>query len=138
MMTCLSGSVTKIKAQNSIDWGVKSSTRKILKTCVCIIQLGAPGTMASIVQFSQLERWTSLTLPTKSYIKPIEIFPGTGMIIIVAFEYNDTSIGSYNEIGLAVAVKFPPKFIFPGLSAISMMRKNCFSVYIHHLLVEAI
>jgi predicted membrane-bound dolichyl-phosphate-mannose-protein mannosyltransferase len=94
--------------------------------------------MASIVQFSQLERWTSLTLPTKSYIKPIEIFPGTGMIIIVAFEYNDTSIGSYNEIGLAVAVKFPPKFIFPGLSAISMMRKNCFSVYIHHLLVEAI
>lgn len=44
--------------------------------------------------------------------KPIEIFPGTGMIIIVAFEYNDTSIGSYNEIGLAVPVKFPPPIYF--------------------------
>ena len=68
-----------------------------------------------------------------SNFKPIEIFPGTGMIIIVAFEYRDTSIGSYNEIGMAVPVQFPPKFIFPGLSAISMMRKNRFSVYIRHL-----
>ncbi len=30
--------------------------------------------------------------------KPIEIFPGTGMITIVAFEYLDTSIGPYKEI----------------------------------------
>ena len=44
--------------------------------------------------------------------KPIEIFPGTGMIIVVAFDYRDTSIGSYNEIGLSVPVKFPPKFKF--------------------------
>ena len=55
------------------------------------------------------------------------------MVIILAFEYIDTSIGPYNEIALSVPVKFPPKFVFPGLSAISMMRKNCFSVYIHHL-----
>ena len=65
--------------------------------------------------------------------KPIEIFPGIGMVNIVAFEYRDTSIGSYNEIALSVPVKFPPRFVFPGLSAISMMRKNCFSAYIHHL-----
>jgi hypothetical protein len=68
-----------------------------------------------------------------SNFKPIEIFPGTGMVIIVAFEYRDTSIGPYNEIAMSVPVKFPPRFVFPGLSAISMMRKNCFSVYIHHL-----
>ena len=65
--------------------------------------------------------------------KPIEILPGTGMFIIVAFEYRDTSIGPYNEIAMSIPVKFPPKFVFPGLSAISMMLKNCFSVYIHHL-----
>lgn len=65
--------------------------------------------------------------------KPIEIFPGIGMVNIVAFEYRDTSIGSYNEIALSVPVKFPPRFVFPGLSAISMMRKKCFSTYIHHL-----
>lgn len=65
--------------------------------------------------------------------KPIEIFPGTGMVTIAAFEYRDTSIGPYNEIGLSVPIKFPPSFAFPGLSAISMMRKHCFSVYIYHL-----
>ena len=65
--------------------------------------------------------------------KPIEILPGTGMLIITAFEYSDTSIGPYNEIGIAIPVKFPPRFLIPGLSAISMIRKNCFSVYIHHL-----
>ncbi|MEJ2283917.1 MAG: acetoacetate decarboxylase family protein [Desulfobacterales bacterium] len=65
--------------------------------------------------------------------KPVEIFPGTGMVIFIAFEYRDTSIGPYNEVGISVPVKFPPTFAFPGLSAISMMRKRCFSVYIHHL-----
>ena len=52
------------------------------------------------------------------------------MMIIVAFEYRDTSIGPCNEIGLSVPVKFPPGFVFPGLSAISMMLNNRFSVYI--------
>ena len=65
--------------------------------------------------------------------KPVEIYPGTSMIIIVAFEYRDTSIGPYNEVAVSVPIKFPPKFVFPGFAAISMMRKNCFSVYIHHL-----
>ena len=65
--------------------------------------------------------------------KPIEIWPGTGMLGITAFEYSDTSIGPYNEIAIAVPVKFPPGFVFPGLSAIASMRKNFFSVYIHHL-----
>lgn len=65
--------------------------------------------------------------------RPIEIWPGTGMLGITAFEYRDTSIGSYNEIAIAIPVKFPPGFVFPGLAAISMMRKNVFPVYIHHL-----
>ena len=68
-----------------------------------------------------------------SNFKPIEILPGTGMLIITAFEYLDTAIGPYNEVAIAIPVRFPPGFVFPGLSAISMMRKNRFSVYIHHL-----
>ena len=55
------------------------------------------------------------------------------MLNIAALEYRDTSIEPYNEIAISVPAKFPPKFVFPGLSAISMMFKNCFSVYIHHL-----
>ena len=65
--------------------------------------------------------------------RPIEMWPGTGMLGITAFEYHDTSIGPYNEIAITIPVKFPPNFVFPGLAAISMMRKNVFPVYIHHL-----
>jgi hypothetical protein len=65
--------------------------------------------------------------------RPIEMWPGTGMLAITAFEYHDTSIGPYNEISISIPVKFPPAFVFPGVTAISMMRKNIFHVYIHHL-----
>jgi len=65
--------------------------------------------------------------------KPIEIWPGMGMVGIVAFEYHDTSIGPYNEIGIAIPVKFPPSFSVPFVSVLPMMLKNKFSVYIRHL-----
>ena len=68
-----------------------------------------------------------------SNFKPIEMWPGTGMLGITAFEYHDTSIGPYNEIAITIPIKFPPDFIIPGLAAISMMRKNNFPVYICHL-----
>jgi hypothetical protein len=71
-------------------------------------------------------------LPHQDF-KPIEMLPGTGMVGITAFEYHDTSIGPYNEIAITVPIKFPSGFVFPGLTAISMIRRNVFPVYIHHL-----
>ena len=71
-------------------------------------------------------------LPHPNY-RPIEMWPGTGMLGISAFEYRDTSIGPYNEIAVAIPIKFPPGFTMPGLTALSMMRKNVFPVYIRHL-----
>ena len=71
-------------------------------------------------------------LPHPSF-RPIEMWPGRGILGITAFEYRDTSIGPYNEISITIPIKFPPGFVFPGLAAISMMRKNVFPVYIHHL-----
>ncbi|MBA7643249.1 MAG: acetoacetate decarboxylase family protein [Proteobacteria bacterium] len=65
--------------------------------------------------------------------KPIQIWPGTGMLGIAAFEYRDTSVGPYNEVGIAIPIKFPSRFVVPGLSALKMMRKNLFPMYIHHL-----
>jgi hypothetical protein len=65
--------------------------------------------------------------------KPIELWPGTGMVGIVAFEYHDTSIGPYNEIGIAIPVKFPPGPVIPFFSAFPMMFKYRYSVYIRHL-----
>lgn len=64
---------------------------------------------------------------------PIELWPGTALLGIAAFEYLETQIDPYNEIALAIPVKFPPGFTFPGISAASMLFKNNFSVYIHHL-----
>jgi len=71
-------------------------------------------------------------LPHPNY-KPVEIWPGTGMFGVFAFEYLDTSIGPYNEIALTIPIRFPPSFTLPGLSIISSMRKKIFSGYIHHL-----
>ena len=71
-------------------------------------------------------------LPHPSF-KPIEMWPGRSMLVITAIEYRDSSIGPYNEIVIAIPVKFPPGFVFPGLTALSMMRKNVFPSYIHHL-----
>ncbi|MFC1909705.1 acetoacetate decarboxylase family protein [Chloroflexota bacterium] len=68
-----------------------------------------------------------------SNFKPIEMWPGTGMLGITAFEYYDTSIGPYNEIAVTVPIKFPPCLVIPGLATISMMRNNVFPVYIIHL-----
>jgi len=71
-------------------------------------------------------------LPHRRF-KPIQISPGTGMLGITAFEYHDTSVGPYNEIAISIPIKFPSRFVVPGLSALKMMRKNLFPVYIHHL-----
>jgi len=71
-------------------------------------------------------------LPHRRF-KPIQIWPGTGMLGITAFEYHDTSVGPYNEIAISIPIKFPSRFVVPGLSALKMMRKNLFPVYIHHL-----
>lgn len=70
-----------------------------------------------------------------SNFRLIEIWPGTGMLGITAFEYRDTSIGPYNEIVIATPIIFPPQFVLPGITAISMIRNNFFPVYIRHLLV---
>jgi hypothetical protein len=71
-------------------------------------------------------------LPHRRF-KPIQIWPGTGMLGIAAFEYHDTSIGPHNEVAIAIPIKFPSRFVVPGLSALKMMRKKLFPVHIHHL-----
>ena len=71
-------------------------------------------------------------LPHSQFI-PIQIWPGTGMLSITAFEYRDTSIGPYNEVAISVPLNFSPATFVGHHSALSMMRKNIFPVYIHHL-----
>jgi hypothetical protein len=65
--------------------------------------------------------------------KPIQMWPGTGLITVCFFEYRDTSIGPYNEVAISVPINFPPATFLGKQSALSMMRKNKFPIYVHHL-----
>jgi hypothetical protein len=64
---------------------------------------------------------------------PVQMWPGTGMLCITAFEYRDTSIGPYNEVAVSVPINFPPAAFLGRHSAFSMMRTKTFPVYIHQL-----
>ncbi len=77
------------------------------------------------------------TLLPHANFKPIEIWPGTIMMGITAFEYRDTSIGPYNEVSISIPTIFPPRFFFPLLSAIALRRKGIMHTYIHHLPVTS-
>lgn len=80
---------------------------------------------------AKIERLKSI-LPHPQFI-PIHIWPGTGMLGITALEYRDTSVGPYNEVAITVPLNFPPAAFLGKHSALSMMHKNIFPVYIHHL-----
>jgi hypothetical protein len=64
---------------------------------------------------------------------PIQIWPGTGILSITAFEYRDTAIGSYNEVSVSVPINFPPAEFLGRHSALSMMRKHIYPVYVYQL-----
>jgi hypothetical protein len=65
--------------------------------------------------------------------KIAELWPGTGLLSLTAFEYKETDIGPYNEVAISIPIHFPHADFVPAKSAIAMMRKNKFSTYIHQL-----
>lgn len=71
-------------------------------------------------------------LPHPQFV-PIQIWPGTGLLNITAFEYRDTSIGPYNEVAIGVPVNFPPAGFLGKHSGLSIMSKSIYPVYIYQL-----
>jgi hypothetical protein len=71
-------------------------------------------------------------LPHTQFL-PIQIWPGTGMLAVTAFEYRDTSIGPYNEVAISVPLNFPPATFVGKNSALTMLRKHIYPLYIYHL-----
>jgi hypothetical protein len=65
--------------------------------------------------------------------KPIQMWPGTGMLAVCFFEYRNTSIGPYNEVAISVPINFAPAAFLDKHSALSAMRKKIFPFYVHHL-----
>lgn len=91
---------------------------------------------------SVLSLFTAKTGNLKKFLphpafKPIEVFPGIGMLAINAVECYDTIYGQFNEAFIVIPIIFPPKFIIPGLPIISMMSKKTTHLYTHHLPVTS-
>jgi hypothetical protein len=85
-------------------------------------------TASFIVKASKLREM----LPHPKFI-PAEIWPGTGVLTISAYEYRDTDIGPYNEVAVSVPINFETADFLPPKSAISMLRRHKFTLYVHQL-----
>jgi len=71
-------------------------------------------------------------LPTERF-RPVEVVPGTSLVSIVAFEYRDTDIGPYNELGICYPILFQPRFPLPLLPLLLERRYPGLGFYIQHL-----
>ncbi len=84
---------------------------------------------------------SSFTAPTRlvkgilpsRHMKPAEILPGRSVVTIAAFEYRDTSVGPYNEVGITIPVLLDPLIRLPGLPLLLEKRYKKLGFYVHHL-----
>jgi hypothetical protein len=71
-------------------------------------------------------------LPTKRF-RLVEVFPGTSVLAVVAFEYRDTDVGPYNELGLCFPVLYNSRFPIPLVPLLLEKWYPGLGFYIHHL-----
>ncbi len=72
-------------------------------------------------------------MPDPRYV-PARIAPGVGSIGITAFEYKDTDIGAYNELGIAIPLNYPAyRQNIPGRAMVETLRRGQLHAYVHHL-----
>ena len=90
-----------------------------------------PDVHSMWVYFSAPIHKVRALLPTDR-LKPISMGNGNALYGIVCFEYRDTTIGSYNEVGIGVPCRLDPSINIPILPA---LFHRFFSVgfYVHHL-----
>ncbi len=65
-------------------------------------------------------------------LKPIELFPGTGLIAFTCFEYRRTDIDPYNELSIAVLASLKGLTV-PGLSLLAQVARRIFHAYVWKL-----
>jgi len=69
-------------------------------------------------------------MPTPAYV-PARIAPGVGVVAVAAYEYRETSLGAYNELGIAVPLAEGGNL--PGQALISALRTGRSPLYVHRL-----
>lgn len=72
-------------------------------------------------------------LPTPR-LRPVELFPGTGILTMAAMEYRSIAdVEPYNEFGIMVPVLYEPRVRIPGLPLLAPRCFKRFGLYVHHL-----
>lgn len=71
-------------------------------------------------------------LPTSKLV-PAEVMPGKGLLAIMAFDYRDTSIGPYREMGIAIPVRYRPRFNPVLIPPLRMAASLSFEAYVWQL-----
>lgn len=71
-------------------------------------------------------------LPTSKLV-PAEVFPGKGLLAVMAFDYRDTSIGPYKELAVAVPVRYRPRFNPPLVPPLRMAVSFSYEAFVWQL-----
>jgi hypothetical protein len=71
-------------------------------------------------------------LPTSKLV-PAEIIPGKGLLAVMAFDYRESSIGPYREVGIAVPARYRPRMNPPLFPALRMSASLSYEAYIWKL-----
>jgi hypothetical protein len=75
-------------------------------------------------------------LPTSKLV-PAEIWPGKGLLALMAFDYRDTSIGPYREMALAIPVRYRPRLNVPFIPVLRMSVSLSFEIFIWQLPLDS-
>ena len=65
-------------------------------------------------------------------LRPIELYPGTGMLAFTCFEYRRTDIEPYNELSIAVLATLGSRTL-PGVSLLAHVARRCFHAFVWKL-----
>ena len=58
-------------------------------------------------------------------LRPVELYPGTGLMAFTCFEYRRTDIDPYNELSIAVLATLGSRTL-PGVSLLAHVARRCF------------
>jgi hypothetical protein len=73
--------------------------------------------------------------------RPVRVAPGVGLLMITAFDYRDSDLGPYREVGVAILLAGPPEGsslpsleeVTPALPMIAQVRRRQLYGFVWHL-----
>lgn len=92
-----------------------------------------------LIVFYYVDFEKSKTLLQNTDLEPIKFYNGKSLISLALFEYKDTTVGVYNEVGIGIAVREKSKLVrFPLLEFSKLLfkvnpEKIPFGFYVVHL-----